>query len=75
MKGFLSVTGFREQAPVAGRKGVVKVNAINQKVLVGQPVCAAVVNGALSRLRPMLTTAAIAALGLSGARPATAANC
>jgi len=40
------------------------VNAINQNVLAGQAISDAVYCGALSRLRPVLMTAAIAALGL-----------
>jgi len=56
--GFIALFG------VAVLNGVVMVNAINQNVLAGQPVGDAVFNGALSRLRPVLMTAAIAALGL-----------
>lgn len=44
--------------------GVVMVNAINQNLLGGLPLDAAIVRGALSRLRPVLMTASIAALGL-----------
>jgi len=43
---------------------VVMVNAINQKVESGLGIDDAVYQGALSRLRPVLMTAAIAALGL-----------
>ncbi|RLJ16197.1 CusA/CzcA family heavy metal efflux RND transporter [bacterium endosymbiont of Escarpia laminata] len=56
--GFIALFG------VAVLNGVVMVNAINQNVEAGGPVSAAVFQGALSRLRPVLMTAAIAALGL-----------
>jgi cobalt-zinc-cadmium resistance protein CzcA len=44
--------------------GVVMVNAINQRAKGGLPVGEAIFEGALSRLRPVLVTASIAALGL-----------
>ncbi len=56
--GFIALFG------VAVLNGVVMVNAINQNVEAGEPMGEAVYNGALSRLRPVLMTAAIAALGL-----------
>ncbi len=56
--GFIALFG------VAVLNGVVMVNAINQNVEAGGPVSEAVFQGALSRLRPVLMTAAIAALGL-----------
>lgn len=56
--GFIALFG------VAVLNGVVMVNAINQNVEAGQSGPDAVFNGALSRLRPVLMTAAIAALGL-----------
>lgn len=56
--GFIALFG------VAVLNGVVMVSAINQNVLGGQAVDAAVFSGAVSRLRPVLMTASIAALGL-----------
>lgn len=56
--GFIALFG------VAVLNGVVMVNAINQYVEAGLPIQNAVFEGALSRLRPVLMTAAIAALGL-----------
>ncbi|WP_039960211.1 efflux RND transporter permease subunit [endosymbiont of Riftia pachyptila] len=56
--GFIALFG------VAVLNGVVMVNAINQNVEAGVPAADAVFRGALSRLRPVLMTAAIAALGL-----------
>ena len=56
--GFIALFG------VAVLNGVVLVNAINQRVEGGLPVAEAVLAGALSRLRPVLMTACIAALGL-----------
>ena len=56
--GFIALFG------VAMLKGVVMVNAINQNVQVSESISDAVLRGALSRLRPVLMTAAIAALGL-----------
>ena len=56
--GFIALFG------VAVLNGVVMVNAINQNVDAGLDVARAVFDGALSRLRPVLMTAAIAALGL-----------
>ncbi len=56
--GFIALFG------VAVLNGVVMVNAINQRIISGaEPECA-VLEGALSRLRPVLMTASIAALGL-----------
>lgn len=56
--GFIALFG------VAVLNGVVMVNAINQNLLGGMRVEEAIVRGALSRLRPVLMTASIAALGL-----------
>mgnify|MGYP001433751457 CR=1 FL=1 len=56
--GFIALFG------VAVLNGVVMVNAINQNVLGGEDVDEAVFQGGLSRLRPVLMTASIAALGL-----------
>jgi len=56
--GFIALFG------VAVLNGVVMVNAINQRLTDGLPADQAVLEGALSRLRPVLMTASIAALGL-----------
>jgi cobalt-zinc-cadmium resistance protein CzcA len=56
--GFIALFG------VAVLNGVVMVNAINQRILAGCRLNEAVFEGALSRLRPVLMTASIAALGL-----------
>ena len=57
--GFIALFG------VAVLNGVVMVNAINTRVDGGKcPLDEAIFNGALSRLRPVLMTASIAALGL-----------
>lgn len=56
--GFIALFG------VAVLNGVVMVNAINQLLEGGQNLDQAVFEGALSRLRPVLMTASIAALGL-----------
>lgn len=56
--GFIALFG------VAVLNGVVMVNAINQNLLGGMRVEEAIIRGALSRLRPVLMTASIAALGL-----------
>ena len=56
--GFIALFG------VAVLNGVVMVNAINQRLLGGAAPDIAVFEGALSRLRPVLMTASIAALGL-----------
>ncbi len=56
--GFIALFG------VAMLNGVVMVNAVNQNVQAGESISDAVLRGALSRLRPVLMTAAIAALGL-----------
>jgi cobalt-zinc-cadmium resistance protein CzcA len=57
--GFIALFG------VAVLNGVVMVNAINQNLEAGLEMAEAVYNGALARLRPVLMTAAIAALGLT----------
>jgi len=56
--GFIALFG------VAVLNGVVMVNAINQNLEAGESLREAVFRGALSRLRPVLMTASIAALGL-----------
>ncbi len=56
--GFIALFG------VAVLNGVVMVNAINLLVETGLKIEDAIFNGALSRLRPVLMTASIAALGL-----------
>lgn len=56
--GFIALFG------VAVLNGVVMVNAINQNLLGGLSMQDAILKGALSRLRPVLMTASIAALGL-----------
>ncbi len=56
--GFIALFG------VAVLNGVVMVNAINQRYEGGDELFSAVYQGALSRLRPVLMTASIAALGL-----------
>jgi len=56
--GFIALFG------VAVLNGVVMVNAINQRLEGGLDVNQSVLEGALSRLRPVLMTASIAALGL-----------
>jgi len=56
--GFIALFG------VAVLNGVVMVNAINQRLQGGNDAHTAVFEGALSRLRPVLMTASIAALGL-----------
>jgi len=56
--GFIALFG------VAVLNGVVLINSINRHAFGGDPVDEAVVEGALSRLRPVLMTASIAALGL-----------
>lgn len=64
---FLSVPGsigFIALFGVAVLNGVVMVNAINQNILGGMEPGEAIYEGALSRLRPVLMTALIAALGL-----------
>lgn len=56
--GFIALFG------VAVLNGVVMVNAINQRLIDGFVIDKAVYDGAISRLRPVLMTASIAALGL-----------
>ncbi len=56
--GFIALFG------VAVLNGVVMVNSINQRLTGGYDQQTAVFEGALSRLRPVLMTASIAALGL-----------
>ena len=59
-----SSIGFIALFGVAVLNGVVMVNAINQRFEGGLDIKQAVFEGALSRLRPVLMTASIAALGL-----------
>lgn len=56
--GFIALFG------IAVLNGVVLVNAINSNIKAGMPREQAIFDGALSRLRPVLLTALIAALGL-----------
>lgn len=56
--GFIALSG------VAVLNGVVMVNAINQRLGRGKAIVDAITSGAYSRLRPVLMTALIAALGL-----------
>jgi cobalt-zinc-cadmium resistance protein CzcA len=56
--GFIALFG------VAVLNGVVMINAINQRIADGLPCQQAVFEGAVSRLRPVLITAATTALGL-----------
>jgi len=56
--GFIALFG------IAVLNGVVMVNAINQNISGGMDNYQGIFEGALSRLRPVLMTAAIAALGL-----------
>jgi len=56
--GFIALFG------VAVLNGVVMINAINQRIADGLPNQQAVFEGAVSRLRPVLITAATTALGL-----------
>ena len=56
--GFIALFG------IAVLNGVVMVNAINQRISGGLAVERAVFEGAVSRLRPVLITAATTALGL-----------
>ena len=59
-----SSIGFIALFGVAVLNGVVMVNAINQRFEGGLDFKTAIFGGALSRLRPVLMTASIAALGL-----------
>jgi cobalt-zinc-cadmium resistance protein CzcA len=59
-----SSIGFIALFGVAVLNGVVMVNAINQRFEGGLDIRQSVFQGALSRLRPVLMTASIAALGL-----------
>jgi cobalt-zinc-cadmium resistance protein CzcA len=59
-----SSIGFIALFGVAVLNGVVMVNAINQRFEGGLDIKRAIFEGALSRLRPVLMTASIAALGL-----------
>ncbi len=59
-----SSIGFIALFGIAVLNGIVLVNAINQKIEGGIPWQRAVFEGSVSRLRPVLMTALIAALGL-----------
>lgn len=59
-----SSIGFIALFGIAVLNGVVMVNAINQNIKGGMEKYQGVFEGALSRLRPVLMTASIAALGL-----------
>jgi len=59
-----SSIGFIALFGVAVLNGVVMVNAINQRFEGGLDIKRSIFEGALSRLRPVLMTASIAALGL-----------
>ncbi len=59
-----SSIGFIALFGVAVLNGVVMVNAINQRIEGGLDIKRSIFEGALSRLRPVLMTAFIAALGL-----------
>jgi len=59
-----SSIGFIALFGVAVLNGVVMVNAINQRLEGGLDIKQSIFEGALSRLRPVLMTASIAALGL-----------
>ena len=73
---YLSVpasVGFIALLGIAVLNGVVMVTYFNQLLARGLPVAEVVVEGAKRRLRPVLMTASIAALGLVPARrPASA---
>lgn len=56
--GFIALFG------IAILNGVVLINAINQNIKAGMPHYDSIYQGAVSRLRPVLLTAIIAALGL-----------
>ena len=64
---YLSVpgsVGFVALLGVAVLNGVVMVNAVNDRIESGLPMDQAILDGGLSRLRPVLMTAATTALGL-----------
>src|SRR3546814_6157495 len=64
---FVSVpasVGFIALFGVAVLNGVVMVSYINDLIRRGRPVDEAVYEGAMTRLRPVLTTATVASLGL-----------
>ena len=64
---YLSVpgsVGFVALLGVAVLNGVVMVNAVNGRIETGLPMEQAILDGAISRLRPVLMTAATTALGL-----------
>ncbi|MBY5923361.1 efflux RND transporter permease subunit [Ferrimonas balearica] len=59
-----SSIGFITLFGVAVLNGVVLVDAINNRIVRGEPLESAVFEGAISRLRPVLMTALTSALGL-----------
>ena len=59
-----SAVGFIALFGVAVQNGVIMVSALNQARDSGLPLPAAVLQGAAERLRPVLMTASVAALGL-----------
>ena len=59
-----SAVGFIALFGVAVQNGVIMVSALNRARDAGLPLCAAVVQGASERFRPVLITATVAALGL-----------
>src|SRR3546814_11449642 len=60
----ISSVGFIALFGVAVLNGVVMVSYINDLIRRGRPVDEAVYEGAMTRLRPVLTTATVASLGL-----------
>ena len=58
-----AAVGFIALSGVAVLNGVVMVSAINRFLSEGKPLAEAVTAGALERLRPVLMTALVAALG------------
>jgi cobalt-zinc-cadmium resistance protein CzcA len=66
-----SAVGFIALFGVAVQNGVIMVSALNRARDTGLPLAAAVLQGASERLRPVLITATVAALGLLPAALAT----
>lgn len=58
-----ALIGFIALFGIAVLNGVVLVSAVNDLVRAGMPLAQAVINGAGSRLRPVLMTASVAGLG------------
>ncbi len=59
-----AAVGFIALAGQASLNGVLVLSAIDERKRAGGPIDAAIVEGAVERLRPVLMTAALAALGL-----------